>query len=427
MKKTLEFNMSRLSSATRAAVTSRTSTKSSVMAVALTLCLSSILAACGSGGGGQAGDGAANGVVNSITATTLPGAVTQISAMFPNTVPQSLSSQLSEYSMTQEQAFPTGGSANSLFNGAWFESYNLNGECYIVSGQPYDENCGKAGAPSSPIGQITFSGVMPSVENEGGFQATDLTNGGTEQGNYKVYYGLSMPQAAGTGDANEYLANIAIVVFGDVMHDGAYQYSGMQTFIGTAMVEYDGKTVSFVCPSQGSTFSFDHTYTLEVLQPLGPEAPGNGTEFDYAAIFTPDSSQGGVPSATNCISSTNSTSSIGSSPTISSVSTVGAAQTQQITISGSGFGSMSPYDGDSCCIEFNDTSDGDWAAGYIKSGVANDTVTLNVTSWTNSQIIITGFTGAYGGVYVLHQGDQFKFTVWNPTSGISAQYSGQVQ
>jgi uncharacterized repeat protein (TIGR03803 family) len=101
-------------------------------------------------------------------------------------------------------------------------------------------------------------------------------------------------------------------------------------------------------------------------------------------------------------------------PTITSVSTISAAQYQTITINGSGFGIHQPYAGDSDSIVFNDVT-GSWQAGYTPSG---NCVTLIVNSWTDSQIVLGGFSGCYGGSFVLHANDKISIGVWNAQTGL---------
>ena len=46
-------------------------------------------------------------------------------------------------------------------------------------------------------------------------------------------------------------------------------------------------------------------------------------------------------------------------------------------------------------------------------------VEINVAKWTDSQIIISGFVGSYGGSSrSLHIGDQIQINVWNAQSGL---------
>jgi len=107
------------------------------------------------------------------------------------------------------------------------------------------------------------------------------------------------------------------------------------------------------------------------------------------------------------------------SPAITSVSTVTAEQYQTITIKGTGFGTHAPYTGDTDFISFFDlrTNPPGWQAGY--SGY-NDTITLIVNSWTNTKIVLGGFSGAWGQsgeYYTLAVGDPIEVQVWNPQTG----------
>jgi hypothetical protein len=103
-------------------------------------------------------------------------------------------------------------------------------------------------------------------------------------------------------------------------------------------------------------------------------------------------------------------------PKITSVSRIKAEQYQKIVISGSGFGIMNPYDGDSAYIRIRDKT-GKWDAGYDSSS-ETDSVWLDVTEWTEVKIVITGFTGDYGEEnWVLNKGDRVAVSVWNTQDG----------
>jgi hypothetical protein len=105
-----------------------------------------------------------------------------------------------------------------------------------------------------------------------------------------------------------------------------------------------------------------------------------------------------------------------SGPVLTFVGSIAPQPTQTIMLTGSGFGTQNPYNYDSHYLEIADLT-GNWTAGWINNGNPNQ-VTLNVTSWTNTQIVIQGFTGAYGqNNWVLHPGDQVQVSVWNPQSG----------
>lgn len=97
-------------------------------------------------------------------------------------------------------------------------------------------------------------------------------------------------------------------------------------------------------------------------------------------------------------------------PKIHSLSKITTGQFQTITITGTGFGTHAPYTGDSDFIAFNDKTKG-WQAGYTKF---NDTVTLIVQHWTNTKIVLGGFSGAWGTHnYTLSVGDKVQIQVWN--------------
>jgi hypothetical protein len=45
-------------------------------------------------------------------------------------------------------------------------------------------------------------------------------------------------------------------------------------------------------------------------------------------------------------------------------------------------------------------------------------VTLSVESWQDKQVIVSGFSGAYGsGLWKLSVGDKIEIAIWNPQSG----------
>jgi hypothetical protein len=140
-------------------------------------------------------------------------------------------------------------------------------------------------------------------------------------------------------------------------------------------------------------------YVLAALLSAAVLAACAGSNFQAPAIDNSvESSQ--VPSAKS------------STPTITSVGTITNRQSQKIVISGSGFGAMQPYNGDSCCLEFTMTNKK--CGNTWQAGMTGELVTLNVTRWTNRRIIIEGFTGEYGqNCWVLHAGDPVTIEVWN--------------
>ena len=102
----------------------------------------------------------------------------------------------------------------------------------------------------------------------------------------------------------------------------------------------------------------------------------------------------------------------GTNPQITSVTQVWPRPYQTIQISGSGFGSLRPYDGDSAYIVITDLTQ-NWSAGHT-----GDAVTLNVGTWSDSLISISYFDGAYGTAnQSLLAGDIVSIEVWNAQTG----------
>jgi N-acetylneuraminic acid mutarotase len=107
-------------------------------------------------------------------------------------------------------------------------------------------------------------------------------------------------------------------------------------------------------------------------------------------------------------------------PVVQTVSSILAQQTQTITITGLGFGTETAYNGDSAYIGIVDGSGVTWQAGYANSAMdINDLVTLSISSWTDTQIVLAGFTGSYGSDgWTLNQGDLLSVSIWNAQTGV---------
>jgi Bacterial Ig-like domain (group 3) len=99
------------------------------------------------------------------------------------------------------------------------------------------------------------------------------------------------------------------------------------------------------------------------------------------------------------------------SPKITSISKVFAQQYQTITITGSGFGTLQSYRGDSNYIAFGDSRG--WEAGYAPDGNLQG---LIVNSWTDTQIVLGGFT-LNQSQWLPRVGDKISIAVWNAQSG----------
>lgn len=111
---------------------------------------------------------------------------------------------------------------------------------------------------------------------------------------------------------------------------------------------------------------------------------------------------------------------VGATPIITSVSTISDQQSQTINIGGSGFGTSIPYTGNSNFIILTNVTKG-WSAGYTGPcgfGFCFDSVGLVVNSWTDSEIVLGGFSGAWGANnWTLDNGNFEQVVVGNPQVG----------
>lgn len=104
-------------------------------------------------------------------------------------------------------------------------------------------------------------------------------------------------------------------------------------------------------------------------------------------------------------------------PHIDSVTAVLPRARQRIVIIGRGFGLHVPYvHTDSPYLAIRDLS-AHWAAGRIVPQ-NSDEVMVDVESWSDTEIVISGFSGDYGVKgWALAPGDDLEVVVWNPQSG----------
>jgi hypothetical protein len=100
-------------------------------------------------------------------------------------------------------------------------------------------------------------------------------------------------------------------------------------------------------------------------------------------------------------------------PVITSVSAIPPQPVQTILIKGNGFGTVAPYISEnSPYLAIGDNT------ARMEAGHVGDAVTLNVARWTDTEIEVTGFGGAYGmGTWVLNAGDHITVRVWNAQTG----------
>jgi hypothetical protein len=107
-------------------------------------------------------------------------------------------------------------------------------------------------------------------------------------------------------------------------------------------------------------------------------------------------------------------------PKITSVRTFEPGASQNVDIMGSCLGQNAPFNQSNnvdLYIQDGSTSPTAWSA--CNGGAVADIVTCTVSSWTNNEIVLTGFGSGYGeGFFVLHPGDQVIVAVWNPQSGV---------
>jgi len=105
-------------------------------------------------------------------------------------------------------------------------------------------------------------------------------------------------------------------------------------------------------------------------------------------------------------------------PHIDSVTAILPQARQRIVITGRGFGMHVPYARtDSPYLAIRDLS-AHWAAGRLVPHNW-DEVMVDVGSWTDSEIVVSGFSGEYGiNGWKLDAGDRVEIAVWNPQSGV---------
>lgn len=114
-------------------------------------------------------------------------------------------------------------------------------------------------------------------------------------------------------------------------------------------------------------------------------------------------------------------------PEIASVTPILPQARQRIVIKGRGFGLHVPYvHTDSPYIAIRDET-AHWAAGRIIPQNYDD-VMVDVESWTDTQIVVSGFSGDYGrNGWKLNLGDSVVVAIWNPQSGVGpGEYNAQV-
>jgi hypothetical protein len=105
-------------------------------------------------------------------------------------------------------------------------------------------------------------------------------------------------------------------------------------------------------------------------------------------------------------------------PKINAVGPVSSENYTSIEIVGSCFGTGNTSSrADTAYFRITDITARNWNACSTRDP-GTDSVTCNLPSWTNTGIIVDGFTGAYGqNGWVFSNGDHIEIQVWNPQSG----------
>jgi DNA-binding winged helix-turn-helix (wHTH) protein len=104
-------------------------------------------------------------------------------------------------------------------------------------------------------------------------------------------------------------------------------------------------------------------------------------------------------------------------PRIDSVTAILPQARQRLVITGRGFGLHVPFvHTDSPYLAIRDLS-AHWSAGRMIPQ-NSDEVMVDVESWTDTEIVVSGFSGDYGVKgWKLAAGDELEIAVWNPQSG----------
>jgi hypothetical protein len=208
-----------------------------------------------------------------------------------------------------------------------------------------------------------------------------------------------------SGDNDPNPVNVNVKLWNDtlILISGLTGAYGMD---GRSLNPGDKLTVSVWNPQTGKGPATTNVVVLPVSQAIPSPPP--------PTLRTPSSTNGNTtaPSITSGkITPVAPASSFGS-PSIASVSSILPQQTQTITISGSGFGTQKAFNGTSKFLKIHDDT-ANWDAGYN-----GNWINVNVSQWTDTQIVINGFTGAYGlSEWKLNAGDKLTISVWNAQTG----------
>jgi hypothetical protein len=123
-------------------------------------------------------------------------------------------------------------------------------------------------------------------------------------------------------------------------------------------------------------------------------------------------------------------------PHISSIERSGSGQSLTLTITGSGFGDAPAQVGQNTdgpffvFTDYNATAPGTdgfpWNAGFCGANDCNG-VTIGYVSWTDTQIVVSGFGSEYGNNWLVNPRDAFCVGVWPSTSTSNGTTGGTIR
>lgn len=105
------------------------------------------------------------------------------------------------------------------------------------------------------------------------------------------------------------------------------------------------------------------------------------------------------------------------SPIIGSAAFSVSSGTYTVTVNGTGFGNLPkslPFTGDTGYFRIGDAAQ----TGSSEWGYNGDGKTLTYDSWTDTQVVVSGFGGS--------PGDAIIIALWNPTTGVGVTWGGNV-
>ncbi len=198
---------------------------------------------------------------------------------------------------------------------------------------------------------------------------------------------------------------IIVILSGCMSSVSTYSVSGYVTYNGSGL---SGVTISFSDGLPSVT-----TNTSGYWSQSGLTGSVVVTPSLSGYTFTPSSTT--VTGPNNNVNFT--AAPLTTSISITSVVFSGSAGNYTITINGNGFGSLPislPFSGDTSYLSIVDGAQ----IGSAEWGYSGDGNILNYQSWSNTQIVVSGFGG--------NPGDAVRMAIWNPSSGAGVTWGGNV-